>query len=50
MTACRIDAEPVMKALDADEVIIIGEIDIEKELQLHDKYVKLNTIYIYIYI
>ncbi|XP_011262065.1 reticulon-4-interacting protein 1, mitochondrial isoform X1 [Camponotus floridanus] len=38
VTACRIDAEPVLKALGADEVIIIGEIDIEKELQLHDKY------------
>lgn len=27
-----------MRALGADEVIIVNEIDIEKELQLHDKY------------
>lgn len=50
MTICRIGTEPVMKALGADKVIIINEIDIEKELELHDKYVKLNMIYLYIYI
>ncbi|XP_050445675.1 reticulon-4-interacting protein 1 homolog, mitochondrial-like [Cataglyphis hispanica] len=42
VTTCRMDAylflEPIMKALGADEVIIINETDIEKELQLHDKY------------
>lgn len=40
VTACRTDAVPVMKALGADEIIIINETDIEKELQLHDKYEK----------
>jgi len=40
VTACRTDAVPVMKALGADEVIIINE-TVEKELQLHDKYVKI---------
>ncbi|CAL1689032.1 unnamed protein product [Lasius platythorax] len=38
VTICRIGTEPVMKALGADKVIIINEIDIEKELELHDKY------------
>lgn len=38
--ACRTDAVPVMKALGADEVIVINEIDVEKELELHDKYEK----------
>ncbi|KYN06277.1 Reticulon-4-interacting protein 1, mitochondrial [Cyphomyrmex costatus] len=38
VTACRTDAMPIMKALGADEVIVINETDVEKELQLHDKY------------
>ena len=38
ITACRTDAVPVMKALSADEIIVINETDVEKELQLHDKY------------
>ncbi|XP_029175123.1 reticulon-4-interacting protein 1 homolog, mitochondrial-like isoform X2 [Nylanderia fulva] len=38
VTICKINAEPIMKALGADEVIIINETDIEKELQLHDKF------------
>jgi len=38
VSACRTDAVPVMKALGANEVIVINETDVEKELQLHDKY------------
>ncbi|KYN37296.1 Reticulon-4-interacting protein 1, mitochondrial [Trachymyrmex septentrionalis] len=38
ITACRTDAVPVMKALSADEIIVINETDVEKELQLHDKF------------
>lgn len=40
VTACRTDAVPVMRALGADEIIIINETDVEKELELHDKYEK----------
>ncbi|XP_012056215.1 PREDICTED: reticulon-4-interacting protein 1, mitochondrial-like [Atta cephalotes] len=38
VSACRTDAVPVMKALGANEVIVINETDVEKELQLHDKF------------
>nr|XP_012232940.1 PREDICTED: reticulon-4-interacting protein 1 homolog, mitochondrial-like isoform X2 [Linepithema humile] len=39
VTACRgANAVLVMKALGADEVITINETDIEKELEMHDKY------------
>lgn len=41
VTACRTDAVPVMKALGADEVVVINETDVEKELELHDKYEKI---------
>lgn len=39
-----------MKALGADEVIIMNETDVEKELELHDKYEKkfsAQNLYIY---
>jgi len=38
VTACRTNAVLVMKALGADEVMTINETDIEKELEMHDKY------------
>lgn len=36
----RPNAIPVSKALGADDVIPLDDSDVEKELQLHDKYVK----------
>ncbi|XP_051168505.1 reticulon-4-interacting protein 1, mitochondrial-like [Leptopilina boulardi] len=38
VSACRPHAVPVTRALGADEVIPLGESDIEKELELRDKY------------
>jgi NADPH:quinone reductase-like Zn-dependent oxidoreductase len=38
VAACRTNAVSVIKALGADDVIVIGESDIDKELQLCDKY------------
>ena len=37
VTVCRSQAVPVIKALGADEVIILNESDISKELELRDK-------------
>lgn len=39
VTACRLNAIPISKALGADDVIPLDDSDIEKELKLHDKYV-----------
>ncbi|KAH0944683.1 hypothetical protein HN011_000785 [Eciton burchellii] len=38
VAACRTNAVSVIKALGADDVIVIGESDIDKELQLCDKF------------
>ncbi|XP_015586866.1 reticulon-4-interacting protein 1 homolog, mitochondrial isoform X2 [Cephus cinctus] len=38
VTACKPHAIPVTRALGADEVIPFNESNIEKELELHDKY------------
>ncbi|XP_071871897.1 NAD(P)H oxidoreductase RTN4IP1, mitochondrial [Bombus fervidus] len=38
VTMCRQNAIPVSKALGADDVIPLDDSDIEKELQLHDKF------------
>lgn len=40
---CKQNAIPVSKALGADDVIPLDNSDIEKELQLHDKYVQYNN-------
>lgn len=37
------DAVPIMKALGADEIIVINETDVEKDLELHDKYEKFSA-------
>jgi len=41
------NAVSVIKALGADDVIIIGESDIDKELQLYDKYERMRYTEIY---
>ncbi|KAK2579490.1 hypothetical protein KPH14_010803 [Odynerus spinipes] len=38
VTTCRENAVPVMSALGADEIITLNKSDIEKELELHDKF------------
>jgi len=52
VAACRTNAVSLIKALGADDVIVIGESDIDKELQLYDKYkrARLNILKIISYI
>lgn len=38
VAACRTNAVSVLKALGADDIIVIGESDIDKELQLCDRF------------
>lgn len=38
VTVSRKNAVPVMRALGADEVLLLDELNIEKELELHEKY------------